>query len=112
MKLQEVIRHAVLHVAKREGWAHPSVRVTLARRNNKATISISISGRSDMDVEGVLRKELDALRDLQSGEARRLWPEITVHSMVMLGATWTGTTVVRMDDGGGPTQDHDVRDLR
>ena len=94
MKLQEALRHTVLNLAQREGWIHPTVCVTTSRKQDKATINIAISGTEDMDVNGVLRRELDALRDLQSEEASAAWPEITIHAMVMMGATWTGTTVV------------------
>jgi hypothetical protein len=49
----------------------------------------------------MLRRELDALRDRQSEGARAAWPEVTIHAMVMMGATWTGTTVVTMDGHDG-----------
>lgn len=95
MKRQQAIRETALHVARQQGWDHPQLTVTFAPKKNRVTISICISGTPDTKVEPVLRPYLDTLRDRQTDEVRRAWPEIVIRASVISGVTYAGTVTVR-----------------
>jgi hypothetical protein len=98
MKLQQAIRETVLHVAQQQAWVHPQVGVTFAPKRNRVTISICISGTPDTKVEPVLRPYLDTLRDRQTDEVRRVWPEIVIRASVITRVSYASTTTVRPGD--------------
>lgn len=93
--LQEALKTVALGVAKREGWTRPDVIVSYAATRNRMRVLVSVSGRTtDTEVKSRIMCEFGRLHANQRDEVRATWPEIDICTMVFVGTTVAGSTII------------------
>lgn len=93
--LQHALKGIVLAVAKREGWTRPDVIVSYAATRHRMRVFVSVSGRTtDTEVKTRIMREFGRLCANQRDEVRATWPEIDICTMIFVGKTVAGSTII------------------